>query len=86
MQDAMWRRMGQLGYGGTPPIVPQGRTPNFAPDLPSGVAASPRRRMGGADNGTVALALSGVSLYWTLPALLSMQGNRRRRRARRRSS
>lgn len=69
---------------GTPPIVPgmmRGRRDsNFGTDAAM-AAASPRSRRGtGADAATVALAMSGLALYWTIPA---MAANGRRRRKRR---
>jgi hypothetical protein len=82
MQDAMWRRMREMGYGGTPPIVRSPATPNFGSQAPAGAAAPRSRRTGGADPAAVALALSGFSLYWTLPALAA-NGKRRRRKKRR---
>jgi len=73
---------------GTPPIVPgmmRGRRdPAFSSDAAM-AAASPRSRRGqGADAATVALAMSGLSLYWALPAMLAAgSANRRRRKGRR---
>lgn len=77
MQDAVWRRMRELGYGGTPPIVRSPQTPNFGSSAPMGAPAPRNRRAGGADPAAVALALAGFSMYWTVPAL---QANRKRRR------
>jgi hypothetical protein len=39
--------------------------------------AAPARRTGGVDNGTVALAISGMTYYWLMPM---MAGRRRKRR------
>lgn len=74
---------------GTPPIVPgmmRGRRdPNFGSDAAM-AAASPRSRRGqGADAATVALAMSGLSLYWALPSMLAA-GSAKRKRRRRRST
>ena len=38
------------------------------------------RRLAPLDNGTVALALSGMAFYWLMPALMSRRGRRRRTR------
>lgn len=49
--------------------------------LPGGTAAgqtSGGRKLGKLDNGTVALALSGMTFYWLMPALLS-RGRKGRR-------
>jgi hypothetical protein len=45
-------------------------------------AAAPARgrRTGNMDAGTVALAMSAMSLYWTMPLMLSRAPRRRRRR------
>lgn len=83
MQDAMLRRLQEMAMG-TPPIVPgmvRGRRdPNFGTSAAM-AAATPRSRRGnGADAATVALAMSGLSLYWTLPAMMAAGNQKRRRR------
>lgn len=83
MQDAMLRRLQEMAMG-TPPIVPgmmRGRRdPNFGSDAAI-AAATPRARRGqGADAATVALAMSGLSLYWALPSMLAAGGKKRKRR------
>jgi hypothetical protein len=82
MQDAMWRRMREMGYGGTPPIVRSPATPNFGSQAPTGASAPRSRKTGGVDPAAVALALAGFSMYWTVPALAA-NGKRRRRKKRR---
>ncbi|MGK2964518.1 MAG: hypothetical protein ACSLFM_02815 [Tepidiformaceae bacterium] len=58
------------------------QNPRTSMPLPSVLPADRRRSRGSAvDNGTVALALGSMAMYWVLPAMLA--GNRRRRRARR---
>ena len=36
------------------------------------------RKLGGVDNGTVALAISGMSFYWMMPMLMSRRKRRRK--------
>src|SRR5690606_34613750 len=36
------------------------------------------RRLGGADPGTVAIAMTGMAFYWMMPALMGRSGRRRR--------
>ncbi|MCZ2109259.1 MAG: hypothetical protein LC118_06805 [Dehalococcoidia bacterium] len=36
------------------------------------------RKLGGVDNGTVALAISGMSFYWMMPMLMSPRKRRRK--------
>lgn len=38
------------------------------------------RKMGGVNTGDVALAMSGMSFYWTMPMMMQMARNQRRRR------
>jgi hypothetical protein len=81
MQDAMWRRMRELGYGGTPPIVRSPRTPNFDTQAQTSAPTGRQRRGSGADPAAVALAMSGFAIYWMLPALAGSRKRRRRKRA-----
>ena len=40
------------------------------------------RKLGGVDNGTVALAISSMAFYWMMPILMSRRRPRRRAKAR----
>lgn len=55
---------------------PRGRTPTPS-ELPRGNRTRSGRNSPPLDNGTVALAISGMSFYWMMPALM-----RKRRRPR----
>ncbi len=38
------------------------------------------RKMGGVDTGTVALAMSGMSFYWTMPMMMQMARKQKKRK------
>ncbi|MEX0781545.1 MAG: hypothetical protein WED87_04080 [Dehalococcoidia bacterium] len=74
--------MGDNRYGSGDPSSRSRVRPGPA-DLPGGQrrqTTSGGRRLGQLDNGTVALALSGMAYYWLMPMLLARRGPRRRTR------
>lgn len=48
------------------------------PAPPSAANTRTGRKLGGIDNGTVALAISGMSFYWMMPMLMSRRKRRRK--------
>jgi hypothetical protein len=67
------------GMGGRQSGIPRGfELPRTPPPPPSGARTRSGRKLGGVDNGTVALAIGGMSFYWMMPMLMSRRKRRRK--------
>jgi hypothetical protein len=73
--------MGDTRYGSADPSDYSRRSPVDLPSTPrQRTSTRSGRRLGGVDPGTVAIALTGMSFYWLMPALMSRGRPRRTRR------
>ncbi|MGE5595650.1 MAG: hypothetical protein ACM3S1_06385 [Hyphomicrobiales bacterium] len=69
----------QFPQGPLPLPLPRdtGRRRTAAPAA-QGAGSAGGRKAGGVDNGTVALAMSGMTFYWVMPLMMARRTRRRR--------